>query len=149
MKPSPREEGARWLLQARRDIDDAEYARAGNRFNLACFLSQQAAEKAIKSYLYAHGRTLVFGHSVASLCQDATALDANFEKLRQQAAPLDKYYIPTRYPNGLPGGIPSEAFDQADADRALELAQYVIRFIEDHFPAEESVSDWPGGEADG
>jgi HEPN domain-containing protein len=149
MKPSPREEGTRWLLQARRDIDDAGYARAGNRFNLACFLSQQAAEKAIKSYLYAQGRALVLGHSVASLCQDATAFDADFEKFRQQAAPLDKYYIPTRYPNGLPGGIPSEAFDQADADRALELAQYVIRFIEDHFPSEASVSDRSGGEQNG
>ncbi len=149
MKPSPHEEGTRWLLQARRDIDDARYARAGNRFNLACFLSQQAAEKAIKSYLYAHGRVLVFGHSVASLCQDATAFDVAFEKLREQAAPLDKYYIPTRYPNGLPGGIPSEAFDQADADRALELAQNVIQFIEDHFPSETSVSDESGGESDG
>jgi HEPN domain-containing protein len=149
MKPSPHEEGTRWLLQARRDMDDARYAQAGNRFNLACFLSQQAAEKAIKGYLYARGRALVFGHSVASLCQDATAYDADFEKLRQQAAPLDKYYIPTRYPNGLPGGIPSEAFDQTDADRALELAQSVIRFIEDHFPAQESVSDGSGGESDG
>ena len=149
MKPSPHKEGTRWLLQARRDIDDAEYARAVSRFNLACFMSQQAAEKAIKSYLYAHGRVLVFGHSVASLCQDATAFDAAFEELRQQAAPLDKYYIPTRYPNGLPGGIPSEAFDQADADRALELAQNVIQFIEDHFPSEASTSDESGGEGDG
>jgi HEPN domain-containing protein len=130
-------------------MDDARYARAGKRFNLACFLSQQAVDKAIKGYLYAHGRALVLGLSVASLCQDVTAFDANLEKLRQQAAPLDKYYIPTRYPNGLPGGIPSEAFDQVDADRALELAQYAIQFIEDHFPSATSVSDEPGGEHNG
>ena len=134
MKPNPREEGLRWLHQAQQDMDDARYAHRGRRFNLACFMAQQAAEKAIKGFLYAQGRTLVIGHSVARLCQEATAFDAEFEDLRQRAAPLDKYYIPTRYPNGLPGGIPSEAFDGADADRALELAQHVIRFVENRFP---------------
>jgi HEPN domain-containing protein len=114
-------------------MDDARYACRGKRFNLACFMAQQAAEKAIKGFLYAQGRTLVIGHSVARLCQEARAFDAEFEDLRQRAAPLDKYYIPTRYPNGLPGGIPSEAFDGADADRALELAQHVISFVEDRF----------------
>jgi HEPN domain-containing protein len=145
MKPNPLEEGLRWLHQAQQDIDDALYAHRGRRFNLACFMAQQAAEKAIKAFLYAQGRTLVIGHSVARLCQEATAFDAEFEDLRQRAAPLDKYYIPTRYPNGLPGGIPSEAFDQIDAERALELAQYVIGFVEDCFPAEGAADD-AGGE---
>ena len=134
MKPSPHNEGLRWLFQARHDMSDARYARDGNRFNLACFLAQQAAEKAIKGYLYAQGQTLVFGHSVARLCQDSTAFDPEFETLHKRAAPLDKYYIPTRYPNGLPGGIPSEAFDQVDADRALELAEHVIDFVANRFP---------------
>ncbi len=146
MKPGPHEEGNRWLLQAQRDLDDARYAYDGKRFNLACFLAQQAAEKAIKGYLYAQGRALVIGHSVARLCQDAVTFDTAFEDLRQRAAPLDKYYIPTRYPNGLPGGIPSEAFDQVDADRALELAQHVIGFVESRFPSEEALTDEAEGE---
>jgi HEPN domain-containing protein len=144
MKPSQHEEGLRWLRQAQQDMDDAQYAYDGNRFNLACFVAQQAAEKAIKGFLYAKGRTLVLGHSVARLCQEASAFHAEFEDLRKRAAPLDKYYIPTRYPNGLPGGIPSEAFDQADADRALELAQHVIGFVENRFPSEEAVDDAGG-----
>ncbi|GAB4542340.1 MAG: HEPN domain-containing protein [Anaerolineae bacterium] len=149
MKPSPREEGLRWLRQAQQDIDDAHYACQGKRFNLACFMAQQAAEKAIKGYLYARGLTLVIGHSVARLCQEASTFDATFEELRQRAAPLDKYYIPTRYPNGLPGGIPSEAFDQVDGERALELGQQVIRFVEERFPAEEAAPDESGGGQDG
>lgn len=145
MKPNPHEEGLRWLRQAQQDMDDARYAHQGNRFNLACFMAQQAAEKAIKGFLYAQGRTLVIGHSVARLCQEASDFLVEFEDLRRRAAPLDKYYIPTRYPNGLPGGIPSEAFDQADADRALELAGHVIGFVENCFPAEEATDD-AGGE---
>jgi HEPN domain-containing protein len=75
----------------------------------------------------------------------ATESDAAFDSLRARAAPLDKYYIPTRYPNGLPGGIPSEAFDEVDARRALELAEDVIQFVENRFPSsEETAGDVPG-----
>jgi HEPN domain-containing protein len=130
MKPSPRDEGDRWLRQAKQDLDDAQYARDGGRFHLTCFLAQQAAEKALKAYLYARGQTLVLGHSVARLCQDASVLNAEFADLKKKAAPLDKYYIPTRYPNGLPDGIPAEAFDAVDAERALELTKLVIAFVQ-------------------
>jgi HEPN domain-containing protein len=51
MKPNPREEGLRWLHQAQQDLDDARYAFDGKRFNLTCFLAQQAAEKAIKGFM--------------------------------------------------------------------------------------------------
>lgn len=46
MQPDPLDEGRRWLDQARQDLDDARYLREGDRHNLACFHSQQAAEKA-------------------------------------------------------------------------------------------------------
>jgi len=57
---------------------------------LACFLSQQAAEKALKAYL------------------------------------LDQYYIPTRYPNGLPGGIPYKVYTWEQAQEAIVGAQRVL-----------------------
>ncbi len=129
MRPDPKAEGKRWLQQAEHDLDDAGYVLAGERYNLACFLAQQAAEKALKAYLLSRNAQEVWGHSVAELCDDARALDPEFATLRRRAALLDKFYIPTRYPNGLPGGIPSEAFDRPEAERALELAQEVLRFV--------------------
>jgi HEPN domain-containing protein len=39
---------------------------------------------------------------------------------------LDKYYIPTRYPNGLPGGIPSQAYTADDARQAIAAAVRVL-----------------------
>jgi HEPN domain-containing protein len=119
-------EAARWLEQARRDLDDARYAAAGARWNLACFLSQQAAEKALKAYLFAQGAEAVWGHSVAELCHDAGVHDTQFAELGREAAALDQYYIPTRYPNGLPGGIPADAYTRVDSDRALGLSARVI-----------------------
>jgi HEPN domain-containing protein len=122
-------EASRWLEQARRDLDDARYAAAGSRWNLACFLSQQSAEKALKAYLFARGAEAVWGHSVAELCHDAARHDPAFTELGAEAAALDQYYIPTRYPNSLPGGIPADAYTRPDADRALALSASVIDLV--------------------
>jgi len=130
MKRNSLEEGRRWLLQAERDLDDAEFSLSGERYNLACFLAQQASEKALKAFLYAKGEERVFGHSVAELLKRAMEHDGSFEDCKS-ASVLDKYYIPTRYPNGLPGGVPYEAFDEVDAKRAIELAKSVIESKEE------------------
>lgn len=128
MRPDQIKEGMRWLLQAEQDLDDAKYVFRGKRFHLVCFLAQQAAEKALKAFLYANGETRVFGHSVAELCRRAISYDKEFEKAKK-ASVLDKYYVPTRYPNGLPGGVPYEVFDEVDAERAIKLSEEVIELV--------------------
>jgi len=49
--------------------------------------------------------------------------------LTSRAAPLDQFYLPTRYPNTLPGGLPAHAFVRPDAERALDLAREVIAVV--------------------
>ena len=122
-------EGARWFRQAQQDLDDANFVREGSRFNLACFLGQQAAEKALKAYLYHRGAEDVWSHSLIDLCEDAKIFDMFFDTVKDEARQLDKYYEITRYPTFLPSGIPSEAFDCIDADRSIELAQGVVEFV--------------------
>ena len=129
MRPDPAADALRWLRQAERDLGDAEYNLAGDRYSLACFLCQQAAEKALTAFLYARGAEQVFGHSVADLGTECGHFDEAFHALRPRAAPLDQYYVPTRYPNSLPGGIPADAFDESDARRALRLAQEVLQLV--------------------
>lgn len=119
----------RWLNQAQQDLNDARFNLSGQRYNVACFLAQQAAEKALKSYLLRKGAEDVWGHSIKELCDDAMEFDEQFTQISKIAASLDKYYIPTRYPDALPGGIPSEAFDEDDARKAISLAQKIIDFI--------------------
>jgi len=46
-----------------------------------------------------------------------------------RASPLDQFYLPTRYPNTLPAGIPAHAFVRPDAERAPELARDVIAVV--------------------
>ncbi len=126
MQPDPAAEGRRWLEQARRDLSDARYLRDGDRHNLACFHSQQAAEKALKAFLLLREAEDVWGHSVAELCNRAAAIEPTFGALERDGAKLDRLYIPTRYPNGLPGGLPVDAFDREDADAAIERATRIV-----------------------
>jgi len=129
MRPDPKDEGRRWLDQALRDLDDARFARNGGRQSLACFLCQQTAEKALEGFLVLQGEEVVWGHSVADLCERASAFAPRFAHLRDDGSSLDLLYIPTRYPNGLPGGLPSDAFHDDDADRALARATRIVEAV--------------------
>jgi HEPN domain-containing protein len=120
------DEGQRWLRQAQEDLYWSQHLAKQGAFHLACFLSQQVAEKALKAFLYAQGEELVLGHSVERLCAAAAAYDAEFQSSARRWSILDSYYIPTRYPNGLPDGIPADVFTQGAADGAVALAGEVV-----------------------
>lgn len=126
MKPEASAEAARWLAQADRDLAAArDLARTGH-FNVACFQAQQAAEKAAKAVLYALGAEDAFGHSVRELLRAAAASAPALAQLDDAAMRLDRLYIPTRYPNGLPGGIPADAFSAVDAREAIAHAEAIL-----------------------
>lgn len=124
-------EAARWMKQSEQDLDDADFLRNGERFNLACFMGQQAAEKALTAFLYHKRVEDVWGHSLVDLCEDAKLFDMMFDIIKSEARQLDKYFEITRYPGYLPGGIPSEAFDRIDADRSIELSTQVVQFVKE------------------
>ena len=132
-------ESRRWWRQAERDLDDARYAFDGQRYNLTCFLTQQSAEKALKAYLYTQEAKLVRGCSVRELCTAATRFDTAFEEMGREVAPLDQYYIPTRYPNGLPGGVPFEAYNVEDGQRALRLARQVLDAVRERLSVDNAT----------
>jgi HEPN domain-containing protein len=124
-----RDEPGRWLKQADYDLADAAMLADAGRHALACFLCHQGAEKAVTAYLLARGADQVWGHALADLCEDAMALDPSFDFIKSVAGLLDKFYLSTRYPSGLPGGVPAEAYDAHDSERALEIARDVRAFV--------------------
>jgi HEPN domain-containing protein len=133
MRREPLEEARRWLTHAQDEFGDAEELRLRGRFYLALFHFQQATEKALKAYLYSivPSEEVFLTHSIYELLQRAEESDSDFEKVRR-AASLDQYYIPTRYPNGLPGGVPSRFYtDPDEARRAMELASMVLEMVVD------------------
>ena len=121
-----RDEASRWLRQAESDLAFAELGAREGFPAQACFTSQQAAEKALKAVLYLSGARFVPGHSLVELLDRAAADTASLRRLQDSARQLDQYYIPTRYPNGLPGGIPAEVFADAQAEDAVGRAREFI-----------------------
>ena len=87
------------------------------------------AEKALKAFLYAQGEELVVDHSVEALCRWAAEFDDAFQELRELVAPLDGYYIPTRYPNGLPDSIPARVYTRPIATEVLHLTDTVLALV--------------------
>jgi HEPN domain-containing protein len=128
---NPEAESKRWLEQAEYDLKTSQWNVKGELFAPACFWAQQAAEKAAKAYLYSRGERFVTGHSVAELLEKCKAYDQEFESLTLTGAFLDRFYIPTRYPNSLPSGIPADAYRQKDASESIELAQIILQFVSD------------------
>lgn len=123
---NPPHEARRWLKQAEVDLGAAK-ALSESFPALACFHAQQAAEKALKAILYGAGERPVLGHGVGELGGRVVEHDPAYEGLRREVAKLDRYYVATRYPNGLPeGGDPSEAFDSSDSNAAVEVAGRVL-----------------------
>lgn len=124
-------EAGRWLTQAQEDLKTAEVLFESRRFYMVCFLSQQIAEKAIKAYLYSRGKDIVYGHSVAKLCEKSAEYNTRFTSLKKEIKNLDQYYIEARYPNGLPDSIPAEFFEEEDAHGAIEMARKAVKTVEE------------------
>ena len=124
-------EGRRWLEQAEADRKGAQLLFDGASYHLACFIGQQVAEKAIKAFIYAQGEEFVVGHSVEALCRWAAEFENRFEPLREAIAPLDAYYIPTRYPNGLPDSIPAKVYTRPVAEEVLRMADLALALVQE------------------
>lgn len=103
-----RPEATRWFQQALHDLRAVRWNIEGGFHSTACFLAQQAAEKALKSLLYFLGarRTALMTHSVVEMVEAAGKVVPDLAPLLVMARELDLHYIPSRYPNGLPGGYP-------------------------------------------
>lgn len=129
MKPQPRAEAERWLAQARSDLAFAQLGVREGFHAQACFHCQQAAEMALKALHYLGGARMVMGHSLVELLAPLTQTHPALGPLRGAAARLDQLYIPTRYPNGLPGGVPAEVFSKEQAAGAVAQAAQFLEYV--------------------
>jgi HEPN domain-containing protein len=124
-----RTEAHRWLAQALHDRDAARLSRDHGFHEHACFLSQQSAEKALKAFLHARGEGPVLGHSTLALARECAPLEGKFAALQDACRRLDQLHIPTRYPNGLPDGVPHDFYDRGLSDQALADLERVLACV--------------------
>jgi HEPN domain-containing protein len=122
-------EATRWFRQAVYDLEAAKWNREGGYHENACFLAQQAVEKALKSVLYSTGKRKILTHSTFSLAKECAEHFNEFKGVSDSCADLDKHYIPARYPNGLPDNIPHDIYTVKDADESISQADKIITLI--------------------
>lgn len=124
---------ADWLHQARADLDLAEVSAASGHHEWACFACHQAVEKALKGLHLHHGQQ-AWGHGLGRCFRDlpaavCEALNQGVSDLEDRLRVLDALYIPTRYPDSLPDGAPSDHFGRLQSDDALRHARSIVDAI--------------------
>ena len=122
------EESRRWMAQSENDLQFAKMALKEGFFSQCCFISQQAAEKAVKAVHYKQGVRIVIGHSIFQLI--GKLLEESLTELTEKAKLLDQFYITSRYPNGIPGGSPFEVFTRKQAEEAIQGAELIYQWAE-------------------
>jgi len=87
-------------------------------------------EKALKALLAASGELVPRTHRLADLWQRLPATDRDaLVHLRDAAFDLDRYYLPARYPDALPGVLPEGLPGKKHAERAVETCQRVLGYV--------------------
>ena len=122
-----KKESLRWLSQAEKDLQSAKNSLKANDYEWACFQSQQSAEKALKSILYARGLRKILTHSVFELIRVVGEFAPQLKNLKKEAKTLDSVYIASRYPNGIAGELaPFEYFEEEDARECIRCAGLIL-----------------------
>jgi HEPN domain-containing protein len=120
-----------WLEQAMRDLEHARHDVAIGFHEWACFSAQQAAEKALKA-LHQYLGSEVWGHSVKHLVERLPLSEPAPGDLVDCGRILDRFYVPTRYPNGFDYGKPADYYTTSDSEQAIRCAEAILRFCADH-----------------
>jgi len=123
------EEVLNWLYFADEDYFSAEIMLKAKIYNKVCFLSQQAIEKELKAYLLNCGKEFKKTHKIIDLLAECTEIEHEFEKFEDEALEIDRYYIPTRYPDAVVGSLPEGLPGKEQAKTALESASRIIKFV--------------------
>lgn len=91
--------------------------------NIACFHSQQVAEKYLKGFLVYSEREFEKIHAIPRLLELCAEIEPAFSSLKETASTLMPFYVGPRYPGDL------SQFTFADAERALGAAKKIKAFV--------------------
>ncbi len=135
MTAKRKNEARRWFQQAGFDLQATRWNIKGGYYSTACFLAQQAGEKALKSFLYYQGarRSALFTRPLVEMVLGGKKQFKKLENLLDQARELDLHYIPSRYPNGIPRGYPHQFYGKRTADQALASAEKIFTVVQGYY----------------
>lgn len=115
-----------WLQKAKDDYVSATVLMEKvqpPQIEIACYHSQQCAEKALKAFCSFKGSEIQKTHNLIVLCQSCTALNSEFSTLISDCAKLTPYSVQTRYPNNI-------EILESEAKSAIASAKKIYDFVE-------------------
>ncbi len=119
----------RWLDKATEDLIVARLVLQEEHTAHACFLSQQCIEKSLKAYLIAKTNDHPRVHKLVDLLDKCVAIEPGFAQFLSDCTRVDQYYIPTRYPDGVPGSLPEGMPSKTQAAQAITAAEQIMQFV--------------------
>ncbi|MEZ4860998.1 MAG: HEPN domain-containing protein [Caldilineaceae bacterium] len=117
-----------WLDFATEDLIVARLVFEEGHFAHTCFLSQQCIEKALKAVLIAKVNQYPRIHNLTDLLTQCIAIDGSFSQFVADCVTVDQYYIPTRYPVGVPGSFMSGPPTNLHAMKAIDAAERILQY---------------------
>ena len=126
----PKQNRNRWFEFAEEDRVVARISLDKEIYNQACFHAHQGVEKMLKGYLAEKNKEIPKTHFIGVLLKLCLAADERFNILGDSCFKLDNYYIPTRYPDALPGGGREGMPNKKDAREALAILEEVTALTE-------------------
>jgi len=132
-----KEDALRWLEQAEHNLEVAEHNLKAKFYSDACFMAEQTAQVGLKAFIIYHKRRLIWEHSIQELAKICSQYDKSFERFIEYGKILDRYYIPTRYPDALARpAVPFKTYTEEDANDAIKLVKEVLKKVKEKIGGE-------------
>ena len=114
------------MSYAREDLGWARASAEASYFSRACFVAQQAAEKALKGCLVSKTGVYPRIHALIELLESASKLNPTLMTLKSNCDVLDEYYLPARYPIVRY----ADDFESRDSSRAMAFALQIVDMVD-------------------
>jgi HEPN domain-containing protein len=126
----------KWIYFAEQDLNFAKSGLKDKFYSHVCFLSQQTVEKACKAFLIYNGLNYPKTHKIVEIINSNKKLLDLLKEFIDEIKLLDAFYIPTRYPDGIPGSLPEGLPDEKDAESSLSVAEKIFNVMKEEISEE-------------
>jgi HEPN domain-containing protein len=126
----------KFIYFAKEDMVSAKILFKEGIYNQACFHCQQAAEKILKSFVKSKKGLVPRIHNLTELLKICTEFEPGFGAIKEDCRYLERFYIPTRYPEAMVGSTDTGLPGKVDAEKAVQSMEaiygYVVKISKQH-----------------
>ncbi|MFC1566373.1 HEPN domain-containing protein [bacterium] len=119
----------KWLLKASDDLQFAKLGLENSFYSQVCFLSQQCVEKSIKALIISEEKLYPKTHKIVDLFNQSKHAKNLLKNFKNKIKILDEFYIPTRYPDSIPGNYKDSLATEKDANEVFEIASQIYSTV--------------------